>query len=609
LKYLAGSLALFALALGSYEAAVVLPLVVVLYEILLGEGGIRRREAPGDRAGTTGAAGDTAGGAAGDVAVDRPRGGWLTGVTAGAGGWLPLFALAALYLLVRRAVFGVVVGGYEDLGRRLLEARPAALAGDLAASIYRLFAPLYARPPGVLGPVALLALLAAAPVAWHLATRRRLGGGHLRLWLFGWGWTLAWLAPFAFRPAVPGNGRYGYLASIGAALIAVALARWLAAGLALAARPQARAVTVRALARKMGIPGRELASKLKSIGLPVEDDDDPIDPDRIEAILQPAAHRGGEARPRRPSWPVALPAAAVAALAVFWTVLLTGYLATYRQAGRTARAVQTALATAAAAAHPGDRLFVTGHPAFIENAAGVPLAQVLRYGLADSVRPPFGEARVPVYPLPPLTAAELAPLAAMPARSPGPATAPMPATPETAPAPLAGGRNRFLAWDAGAARLREILPAPPGGGDAGAPLELTVESATADEVRVAAAPPASGAGLRYRLIVVAEGNSAIVDLGAPQRGLTAAGGSAAGPQRGLTAAGGSAADPQRGLTAAGGCAADVALAGGAVRAPLPAAFIQTMDRLYGGERFWWIEARDAEGRLAAFTRARSLPGP
>jgi hypothetical protein len=234
---------------------------------------------------------------------------------------------------------------------------------------------------------------------------------------------------------------------------------------------------------------------------------------------------------------------------------------------------------------------------------------VLRYGLADSVRPPFGEARVPVYPLPPLTAAELAPLAAMPARSPGPATAPMPATPETAPAPLAGGRNRFLAWDAGAARLREILPAPPGGGDAARSLELTVESATADEVRVAAAPPASGAGLRYRLIVVAEGNSAIVDLGAPERGLTAAGGSAAGPQRGLTAAGGSAADPQRGLTAAGGCAADVALAGGAVRAPLPAAFIQTMDRLYGGERFWWIEARDAEGRLAAFTRARSLPGP
>jgi hypothetical protein len=96
---------------------------------------------------------------------------------------------------------------------------------DLAASVRRLHVPIYDRgsSPG-LDAVA-LGLLAGAPLAFFALRRRTLPAAHARLWLFAWAWSLAMQAPFAFRPSVPGNGRYWYLASAGVALSLVGLGR------------------------------------------------------------------------------------------------------------------------------------------------------------------------------------------------------------------------------------------------------------------------------------------------------------------------------------------------------------------------------------------------
>jgi hypothetical protein len=67
---------------------------------------------------------------------------------------------------------------------------------------------------------------------------------------------------------------------------------------------------------------------------------------------------------------------------------------------------------------------------------------------------------------------------------------------------------------------------------------------------------------RFRLIVLARGNPAVVELG-----------------------------PE-------------AAQGGVLRIPFPEEFCQTMRQLYGGEMFWWVEARDAAGKVAGFTRMR-----
>lgn len=48
--------------------------------------------------------------------------------------------------------------------------------------------------------------------------------------------------------------------------------------------------------------------------------------------------------------------------------------------------------------------------------------------------------------------------------------------------------------------------------------------------------------------------------------------------------------------------------GGAfVEAELPVVFLLTMQKLYGGEIFWWVEARDPSGHPIAFSELRELP--
>jgi hypothetical protein len=196
------SLALFVLALGSYEESAVLPALLVAYDHLVG---VR-------------------------VAAGRRHAGLSLG-------YLPFFGVLGLYLLLRRWIFGVFVGGYDEYSRRLLAPQLRQMAHDLAASVDLLHLPVFDREPSHLGALLGCLLLAAAPLLfWWL--RRGSLGGHARLWLFAWAWTLAVQVPFAFRPCVPGNGRYWYLAAAGVAMSAVFLAR----GIFAAARPPWRSL-------------------------------------------------------------------------------------------------------------------------------------------------------------------------------------------------------------------------------------------------------------------------------------------------------------------------------------------------------------------------------
>lgn len=181
---LALALGLFALALGSYEAAAVLPAVLAAFDHL--------------RAGRR----------------------HLSRVA----GYLPFFVLLGLYFLLRKAIFGVFVGGYEEQSRSLTAPQIGQLLEDLALSIHQLHLPLYERAPGAVAQGLTIALLAGLPLVLAPVLRRA-DPGFLRRWLFGWTWTLASLAPFAFKPSVPGNGRYWYLAAAGIALSLSFLAR------------------------------------------------------------------------------------------------------------------------------------------------------------------------------------------------------------------------------------------------------------------------------------------------------------------------------------------------------------------------------------------------
>ncbi len=198
-----GALALFGCALGSYEAAAVLPALLAAYDHL-----VAVRVAPARR----------------QLSLLQ--------------GYLPFFGLLGLYLLLRRWIFGVFVGGYEEYSQRLLALQVRQMALDLATSIHQLHLPMYDRWPGPWAAAVACAVLVGAPLVFWLLRRRSLGSGHARLWLFSWAWILLSQAPFAFRPSVPGNGRYWYLTAAGVALSLAFLARWVF----LASRPPWRSL-------------------------------------------------------------------------------------------------------------------------------------------------------------------------------------------------------------------------------------------------------------------------------------------------------------------------------------------------------------------------------
>lgn len=313
----------FVLALGSYEATAVLPIWLVAYDQLAG---------------------------------DRPPSRWRRLLAT-----LPFFALLASYFGWRHHLFGDFVGGYAATREQLGDA--STLVADLMRSLGRLHLPFFSQPPSVtIAAVVLLATLAAVAFSRRPGAPRPAAGA----WAFGWVMAISAMAPFAFRPVVPANGRYWYLAAAGAAIGVVFIAAGLSA-------------------------------------------------------------RCGSRR-----WLQVLPWSLAAVVGVAWTSGLVPNVAAHRRAADVVESVRSALLDA----RPADKadglpLFVTGHPDFLTEPPGINVAQELRYGLRDSVNPPFvdASAAVDVYPLPPLADGELVPIALA---APG----------------------RVLVWDAAASQLR-----------------------------------------------------------------------------------------------------------------------------------------------------------
>jgi hypothetical protein len=472
----AAALLLYAAATACYEAAVALPLALLLRELLVPD-------------------------AAGPAPAPAPRRRQFTdwrlrqfvdGRRRRLAATLPFFAVAGLYLLLRSALFGEVVAGYEATARRLSPAGWPQLAADALVSFQRLFHPELDPAVPAWAPATVLGLAASLPILLAVlrppSRCRELG-----VWLFAWSWTAVFLAPFAFEPPVPANGRFAYLAAAGAALALGRLAATAWAGRR--AGPARAAVSWTALALVVGV-------------------------------------------------------------GALWATELAGAVGDMRRAGETARRVRSELAALAAAAPPGGPLLVANHPRFLVNASGVPLAQVLRYGLADSVAPPFAAAlgadgrRPRTYPLPegPIDGARAAFFG----------------TPEPA-----GAGARIVSWDGEAEafrsrpprkarRVARIAVTEPGGLPSLGPWEVGYR-------------PVPGAA-RHRLVVLARGNPDVREL-----------------------------EPGAGRQAAGLAVARVS-----------PEFVRSMRRLYsgptfGGPVYWWIEARDAGGALVGVSPARAWP--
>ena len=185
-RWWGASLGLFVLALLSYEAAAILPALLAAYAALLGRG-------------------------------DKRWNGWPA--------LLPFFVVLGLYFAVRRAVFGVFVGGYDEYGARLLDARWMVWLRDLATSIQKLHAPAFDRWPTLPESLLFAASVTVVPFVFFVLARRRISAGSVRLWLFAWAWIVISQMPFAFRPCVPGNGRYWYVTAAGVAVAAAVVVR------------------------------------------------------------------------------------------------------------------------------------------------------------------------------------------------------------------------------------------------------------------------------------------------------------------------------------------------------------------------------------------------
>ena len=110
---------------------------------------------------------------------------------------------------------------------------------------------------------------------------------------------------------------------------------------------------------------------------------------------------GGTIAVRWPRAGASLVAIALIAIAIDWLVPLRRCLLAYDEASALVAAVRADV-TSVAAEHAADAavLLIDSPPDFIKGASGEPIAKVLQYGLAESVRPPFGFVERAPIPLP-----------------------------------------------------------------------------------------------------------------------------------------------------------------------------------------------------------------
>lgn len=185
------SLVLFVLALGSYEAAAVFPLVLLGFDLIVPDPNQEKRTLRKS------------------VKIHALY-----------------IVLIPLYVLLRKLLMGEFMGGYEGMRDRLFT-WPPEWTGDMLDSFVLLLYPsfeggewnLESRWIGVA-----LALLVVIGLFARFFSRERL---YSSLFIVGLIWFLLSQASFFFTPVLPVNGRYAYLTSIGLVLGLLAAVRML----------------------------------------------------------------------------------------------------------------------------------------------------------------------------------------------------------------------------------------------------------------------------------------------------------------------------------------------------------------------------------------------
>jgi hypothetical protein len=228
--------------------------------------------------------------------------------------------------------------------------------------------------------------------------------------------------------------------------------------------------------------------------------------------------------------------------AAAWLVALVQVLGAHRAAKDLAAAVTSGLArTVAGRTEP---CFVEGAPWFVMRG-GVPYASVIRYGVADSLRPPFGSRGGEVYVLP-----------GEPVAGAASTTSPLRAAPGGCHlrwAPAAGERGAVGQWEEARDSRAAAEPAPR--------VDAWLEIAGGRVVRVRTAPVDAS----LRVVWVTQGNSTVVGLGAA-----------------------------------------AAAAGDGV--PVPREFLQSMVRLYPDTAVHWrLEILAPEGDVESASRWSEVP--
>lgn len=181
------SVGLFAVALGCYEAAAVLPIVVMTAAALLPHPPRFRRL------------------------------GWIVRSS-----W-PYGIVLLTWLALRASVLGAMIGGYDSFRQRF--AGPVrGLVSDLSMNVVQIFHPaIAAYSPSHYWVRLWLIILALATSAAGLWALRRGGRKSLAVFAFGAAWAALSLSPFSFVGLVPANGRYAYFAVAGLLVALLAL--------------------------------------------------------------------------------------------------------------------------------------------------------------------------------------------------------------------------------------------------------------------------------------------------------------------------------------------------------------------------------------------------
>lgn len=254
----------------------------------------------------------------------------------------PFFGVLALWLLARLAVLGTPVGGYDDLRARFLAA-PLERAADASRAARRLLHPAFDARAGI--PEALVALalavlvgasVVAALTAGNPAATKRKTASTARDTWRGAVLGLAWTALFL--------APFGFVGIVPAngryAYLAVAGVLLVVTGLAAA-----------------------LVGRWPRAGA-------------VVAVI------------------------AVSVLAADWRSLLRHHLEANDAASAQVQAVRAEVLRIASETSADALLLIEDHPDFVESALGAPIAKALQYGLAESLRPPFGALDRTVLPMP-----------------------------------------------------------------------------------------------------------------------------------------------------------------------------------------------------------------